>query len=667
MNNNAKMRFQESIVSFLVFIFLLISLNFYPFKIVIGYLLIFFIPGYLLLPNIFRRDELNEIEVIGFSFGLSACLSGFGGLLLYHLWEISTLSIIAYLTSLSIILLIVGYTRNNIFWKPTSSLKKILTRFSPIFFLCLFVFIIAFLPYTSYDTLKSSGDVRCYLSVTQKIINGLPPTEMEYLARPGINGYFFEVLFAMLHFTTGLSTITLYQIGSGLYIFILPMAFYILGKALSNDHRVGILSAFICTLINPEFVFWYVFTKPLVFSLIPFSLFIALMVKTLDETVCRRKMFITGLMLAMTITTHPNTGLASVFFIFFYIALSIVFNISNINGVDKLKIILYKILVISVLGIFISVIFSWPILSYLISTHIPQTNLYRPVHIDTNSYESLFLDGFLFPFSYEFSFGGGFDIIHPHIRGYKIISILSLIGLLYSIRYKRSILLSSLLLSSYLLTIHDILKLEIIFLPLPPRRMVGYLILIMGVFSSIALVRVILPWINVSLKSRKPLLKSIIILSILLLILIPYAYDVYRLSYYFFSRGLTLFDDPPFFSKTKIIVADLVSRNTEYDSIILSDENIQFISCLPGRRIAWSLKYVHKLDTQDIVLDAGKQKRDSDIIFDSRDINVVLPKLKKHHVSHILTRLNNPIFFNSTYFSIKGQEEGYTLFEVLYP
>lgn len=660
---------KKSIIVVLAFILIPIFLNlFHPLRIVTGYFLIFFIPGYLLVSIIFREDELNEIEVIGFSFGLSACLSGFGGLLLYHLWGISTLSVVTYLILLSIVLSMMDYGKNNIWkpWKPKFNLRKTLAKFSPIFFLCLFVFIIASLPSISYDTLRSSGDVKCYLSATQKIINGLPPTEMEYLARPGFNGYFFEVLFAMLHFATGLSAVTLYQIGSSLYIFILPVVFYTFGKALSDDHRIGILSAFICTVVNPEFVFWYVFTKPLVFSLIPFLLFIVFMVKCLDEkTPYHPKMFITGLMLAMTITTHPHTGLAVVFFIFFYMAL---FTVFNINRFDKLKIFFYRILVITIIGISISAIFSWPILSYLISTHVPQTNLYRSIPINTNSYGSIFFDGLLFPFTYEFDLPGRLWGVHSGMQDYKIICILGLIGLLYSIRYKRFMPLLSLFLGLYLLSIHDVLKLGVIPLALPPLRMAGYLILILGLLSSIALVGVIIPWINALLKSGKPSLRLILILSILLLIVGPYAYNASRLPFYFFSRGLTQSGamPTPFYSTTEIIVADFVSRNTEYDSVILSDETIEWLSNLCGRRIVWSRKYVNKLDTQDVVLDAKERKEDSDIIFNSTDIAVILPKLQKHQVSYILTRSNNPVFFNSTYFSIKGRKEGYTLFEVIY-
>ena len=121
----------------------------------------------------------------------------------------------------------------------------------------------------------------------------------------------------------------------------------------------------------------------------------------------------------------------------------------------------------------------------------------------------------------------------------------------------------------------------------------------------------------------------------------------------------------PLFSRTKFIVADLVSKNTEYDSIILSDGNIDWLSCISGRRIAWSKRY--RAEHTDIVSDSKEWKEDSDVIFNSTDIDIILPKLQKYNVSHILTRLNNPLFFNSTYFSIKGRKEGYTLFEVLYP
>lgn len=61
-----------------------------PLRVVVGFLLVLFIPGYLLVSALFpRKDEIDAVERIALSIGLSICIVVFVGLCLnYTPWGI---------------------------------------------------------------------------------------------------------------------------------------------------------------------------------------------------------------------------------------------------------------------------------------------------------------------------------------------------------------------------------------------------------------------------------------------------------------------------------------------------------------------------------------------------------------------------------------------------
>ena len=72
-----------------------------PLRIVVGFLLVLFIPGYLLVSTLFpRNDEIDAVERIALSIGLSICIVVFVGLCLNHTpWGIRLGSIILALSA----------------------------------------------------------------------------------------------------------------------------------------------------------------------------------------------------------------------------------------------------------------------------------------------------------------------------------------------------------------------------------------------------------------------------------------------------------------------------------------------------------------------------------------------------------------------------------------
>lgn len=75
-----------------VFLVLLFFLSVDAFRIISGGIFIFFLPGYALTRLFFK--DLNYIEMISYSIGLSICILIIDGLILDRFWEISLIPIL---------------------------------------------------------------------------------------------------------------------------------------------------------------------------------------------------------------------------------------------------------------------------------------------------------------------------------------------------------------------------------------------------------------------------------------------------------------------------------------------------------------------------------------------------------------------------------------------
>jgi uncharacterized membrane protein len=88
-------------------------LNETPMRIIIGLLLVLFLPGYSLIAALFpRKDDLDGIERIAFSFGLSIAVVPLLGLALnYTPFGIRLVPILSVLSIFTVLLAVVAYVR----------------------------------------------------------------------------------------------------------------------------------------------------------------------------------------------------------------------------------------------------------------------------------------------------------------------------------------------------------------------------------------------------------------------------------------------------------------------------------------------------------------------------------------------------------------------------
>ena len=118
MNANKKLKFRKEVQFIIYFIgfalFLSVLLRIVnkisilaTLRAVFGWVFVIFIPGYLIIKLFFK--DMNEIETIAYSFGISIIVIVIIGLLLNWLWEISLIPILVLLFSF-IILELVGLT-----------------------------------------------------------------------------------------------------------------------------------------------------------------------------------------------------------------------------------------------------------------------------------------------------------------------------------------------------------------------------------------------------------------------------------------------------------------------------------------------------------------------------------------------------------------------------
>ncbi len=81
-------------------------------RVVLGVALVLFIPGYAMVYALFNDDEIDDIERVALSVGLSICLVVFDGLLLNYTPRGFTLDqIVISLSAISGVLTAVGYYR----------------------------------------------------------------------------------------------------------------------------------------------------------------------------------------------------------------------------------------------------------------------------------------------------------------------------------------------------------------------------------------------------------------------------------------------------------------------------------------------------------------------------------------------------------------------------
>lgn len=83
-------------------------------RIILGISLVLFIPGFAMVYALFNDDEIDDIERVALSFGLSICLVVFDGLFLnYTPWGFALAPIVISLTGISGAFTAVGYYRRR--------------------------------------------------------------------------------------------------------------------------------------------------------------------------------------------------------------------------------------------------------------------------------------------------------------------------------------------------------------------------------------------------------------------------------------------------------------------------------------------------------------------------------------------------------------------------
>jgi len=83
-------------------------------RLVLGLFLVLFIPGFTMVYALFNDEEIDDVERVALSFGLSICLVIFDGLLLnYTPWGFALPSIVISLTGISAAFTAVGYFRRR--------------------------------------------------------------------------------------------------------------------------------------------------------------------------------------------------------------------------------------------------------------------------------------------------------------------------------------------------------------------------------------------------------------------------------------------------------------------------------------------------------------------------------------------------------------------------
>ncbi len=82
-------------------------------RMVLGLVLVLFIPGFAMVYALFQDDEIDDIERIALSFGLSICIVVFDGLALNYIWNLTLLPIVLSLSLISGVFTLIGYLRRR--------------------------------------------------------------------------------------------------------------------------------------------------------------------------------------------------------------------------------------------------------------------------------------------------------------------------------------------------------------------------------------------------------------------------------------------------------------------------------------------------------------------------------------------------------------------------
>lgn len=78
---------------------------------VTGFIFALFVPGFSLVYLLFPQKELDAVEKLALSFGLSICVVVLDGVVLDKLWEISLIPIIVSLSLFTVICFLLGALR----------------------------------------------------------------------------------------------------------------------------------------------------------------------------------------------------------------------------------------------------------------------------------------------------------------------------------------------------------------------------------------------------------------------------------------------------------------------------------------------------------------------------------------------------------------------------
>lgn len=76
-----------------------------------GFIFTLFIPGFSLVYLLFSKKELDAVETLALSFGLSICVVVLDGVILDKLWEITVTPIIVTLSLFTVTCLLLGALR----------------------------------------------------------------------------------------------------------------------------------------------------------------------------------------------------------------------------------------------------------------------------------------------------------------------------------------------------------------------------------------------------------------------------------------------------------------------------------------------------------------------------------------------------------------------------
>jgi len=219
-----------------------------PLRIILGFPLILFLPGYSLICALFpKKDELNVIEKIALSIGLSIAIVVIIGLVLnYTPWGIRLGPILLAISSFTLILGGIGETRKKGIknYKSISIDRATLTFFS-------LIIIYGFLSHlyfsSRYSGLIADGDT----STITKTIQAMQNQRTIFTSYPYTSGFGLQLIITFLSDITALSIQKLLILPMGFLYLIIAYPLFL--KFIKNK-KTALLATFLLSL-QPDLLF----------------------------------------------------------------------------------------------------------------------------------------------------------------------------------------------------------------------------------------------------------------------------------------------------------------------------------------------------------------------------------------------------------------------------